>query len=213
MTVRCTTHTMIADRNLHHAAIAPIASPPSGCCRARALTFTEIDVSGDPKGEATMVERANGRMTVPQIFIGSTHVGGYDDLYALEHAGKLDPLLGGGDGRRRNAEPRHERSHGATFTAGLVQMRSGLSPQANLDAAVQADRRGQERRRRLRADAGDDQHHGGQARAAVRARSRPRRTTRASRPSASSRASSASICMSARSRSRCRPRRPPTARS
>jgi glutaredoxin 3 len=41
-----------------------------------------------------MVARANGRMTVPQIFIGATHVGGYDDLYALDRAGKLDPLLG-----------------------------------------------------------------------------------------------------------------------
>jgi len=40
-----------------------------------------------------MVERAHGRMTVPQIFIGATHVGGCDDLYALEDAGKLDPLL------------------------------------------------------------------------------------------------------------------------
>jgi glutaredoxin 3 len=40
-----------------------------------------------------MVERANGRMTVPQIFIGPVHVGGSDDLYALERAGRLDPLL------------------------------------------------------------------------------------------------------------------------
>ena len=40
-----------------------------------------------------MIERANGRTTVPQIFIGATHVGGCDDLYALEDAGKLDPLL------------------------------------------------------------------------------------------------------------------------
>ena len=40
-----------------------------------------------------LVARANGRMTVPQIFIGSTHVGGYDDLSALDRAGKLDPLL------------------------------------------------------------------------------------------------------------------------
>ena len=40
-----------------------------------------------------MIERANGRMTVPQIFIGSMHVGGSDELHALERAGKLDPLL------------------------------------------------------------------------------------------------------------------------
>jgi glutaredoxin 3 len=60
----------------------------------KGVAFTEIDVSGDPKGRSEMVARASGRMTVPQIFIGSTHVGGYDDLYALDRAGKLDPLLG-----------------------------------------------------------------------------------------------------------------------
>jgi glutaredoxin 3 len=54
-------------------------------------------VSGDPKGRSEMVARANGRMTVPQIFIGSTHVGGYDELSALERAGKLDSLLGRDD--------------------------------------------------------------------------------------------------------------------
>ena len=61
----------------------------------KGVEFTEIDVSGDPKGRSDVVTRANGRMTVPQIFIGSTHVGGYDDLSALDRAGKLDPLLGG----------------------------------------------------------------------------------------------------------------------
>ena len=45
--------------------------------------------------------RANGRMTVPQIFIGATHVGGYDDLYALDRAGKLDPLLASVSRERR----------------------------------------------------------------------------------------------------------------
>jgi glutaredoxin 3 len=69
------------------------------CISAKALLtrknvrFTEIDVSGDPQGRAKMVERANGRMTVPQIFVGTTHVGGSDDLHELERAGKLDPLL------------------------------------------------------------------------------------------------------------------------
>ena len=62
----------------------------------KGVEFTEIDVSGDQKGRSEMVARANGRMTVPQIFIGSTHVGGYDDLSALDRAGKLDPLLGQG---------------------------------------------------------------------------------------------------------------------
>jgi glutaredoxin 3 len=60
----------------------------------KGVEFTEIDVSGDPKRRSDMVSRANGRMTVPQIFIGSTHVGGYDDLSALDRFGKLDALLG-----------------------------------------------------------------------------------------------------------------------
>jgi glutaredoxin 3 len=63
--------------------------------------FTEIDVSGDAKGRRDMVARANGRRTVPQIFIGATHVGGYDDLHALDQAGGLEPLLG----RRRAPAP------------------------------------------------------------------------------------------------------------
>jgi glutaredoxin 3 len=61
--------------------------------RRKAVVFREIDVSGDRAKRAAMTKRANGRTTVPQIFIGTTHVGGCDDLYALEDAGKLDPLL------------------------------------------------------------------------------------------------------------------------
>ena len=59
----------------------------------KGLTFSEIDVTGDHEGRNQMVQRANGRMTVPQIFVGATHVGGFDELYRLERAGKLDPLL------------------------------------------------------------------------------------------------------------------------
>lgn len=59
----------------------------------KGAAFTEIDVSGDTDGRGKMVARANGYMTVPQIFIGSMHVGGFDDLYALDRAGKLDALI------------------------------------------------------------------------------------------------------------------------
>jgi glutaredoxin 3 len=59
----------------------------------KGVTFSEIDVTGDQEERSRMVERAHGRMTVPQIFIGSTHVGGFDELYALDRAGRLDPLL------------------------------------------------------------------------------------------------------------------------
>jgi glutaredoxin 3 len=55
--------------------------------------FEEIDVTTDREGQAAMTKRAGGRTTVPQIFIGTTHVGGCDDLYALDASGKLDPLL------------------------------------------------------------------------------------------------------------------------
>ena len=55
--------------------------------------FSEIDVSDDPSLRQTMVARAHGHRTLPQIFIGETHVGGCDELYDLEQAGGLDALL------------------------------------------------------------------------------------------------------------------------
>ena len=57
--------------------------------------YEEIDVSSEPARRQEMVQRANGGNTFPQIFVGETHVGGCDDLYALERSGKLDGLLGG----------------------------------------------------------------------------------------------------------------------
>ena len=70
------------------------------CVRAKALLerkgvpFREIRVDEDPAERQAMLERSRGQRTVPQIFIGDRHVGGFDDLYALEKAGELDPLLG-----------------------------------------------------------------------------------------------------------------------
>ena len=60
--------------------------------RKKGAEFDEIDVSNGEK-QAAMAQRAGGRRTVPQIFIGDRHVGGCDDLYALDRAGGLDPLL------------------------------------------------------------------------------------------------------------------------
>ena len=75
-------------------------SPLCGFCHAakRLLTqkgasFSEIDVLRDPSKKPEMIKRANGGRTVPQIFIDGKHIGGCDDLYALDRAGKLDPLL------------------------------------------------------------------------------------------------------------------------
>ncbi len=77
-------------------------TPLCGYCHAakrlltsKGVAFTEIDVSRDPGLRATMTKRSNGGRTVPQIFIGEKHVGGCDDLHALDDAGKLDPLLAG----------------------------------------------------------------------------------------------------------------------
>jgi glutaredoxin 3 len=59
----------------------------------KGVNFNEIDATGNRDIRKAMMERTNGRSTYPQIFIGATHVGGCDDLYALEADGKLDPLL------------------------------------------------------------------------------------------------------------------------
>lgn len=75
-------------------------SPLCGFCHAakrllnqKGVEFSEIDVLMQPGRKQEMIARANGGRTVPQIFIGDTHVGGCDDLHALERAGKLDALL------------------------------------------------------------------------------------------------------------------------
>ena len=59
----------------------------------KGASFEEIDVSGDWAAREALVEKAGGRTSVPQIWIGETHVGGSDELYALDRAGKLDAML------------------------------------------------------------------------------------------------------------------------
>ena len=75
-------------------------SPLCGFCSAakrlltqKGVSFAEIDIWAQPERKPEMIQRSNGGRTVPQIFVGETHVGGCDDLYALERAGKLDSLL------------------------------------------------------------------------------------------------------------------------
>jgi len=74
------------------------------CIRAKLLlwwkgvNYTEYKIDGDGGARIRMAERANGRRTVPQIFINNAHIGGCDDLYTLDRQGKLDPLLGVGSG-------------------------------------------------------------------------------------------------------------------
>ncbi|MFD0982185.1 glutaredoxin 3 [Tropicimonas aquimaris] len=78
-------------------------TPTCGFCHAakrllqsKGVSYSEIDVAREPRRREEMMTRAKGGYTVPQIFVGPTHVGGCNDLYALERAGKLDRLLQGG---------------------------------------------------------------------------------------------------------------------
>jgi len=75
----------------------PYCHAAKALLKKKGVNFSEIDVGHDWERREEMIQRANGRMTVPQIFIGTVHVGGSDDLHALERAGKLDPLLAKGD--------------------------------------------------------------------------------------------------------------------
>ena len=76
--------------------ICPYCLAAKDLLKRKGVQFTEFNVMGDASKRAEMVQRANGRMTVPQIFVGKTHVGGSDELHELEFAGKLDPLLAAG---------------------------------------------------------------------------------------------------------------------
>ena len=77
-------------------------SPFCGFCHAakrllsaKNVSFAEVDVSQNPNARQEMLKRAHGSHTVPQIFVGDIHVGGCDELHALEREGKLDALLAG----------------------------------------------------------------------------------------------------------------------
>lgn len=59
----------------------------------KGVSYSEVNISAQPERRSEMIQRANGGSTVPQIFVGDIHVGGCDDLMALERAGKLDALL------------------------------------------------------------------------------------------------------------------------
>lgn len=65
----------------------------------KGVSYTEHDASFSPELRQEMIQRANGRATFPQIFVGEVHVGGCDDLHALEDTGRLDTLLAGAAAR------------------------------------------------------------------------------------------------------------------
>lgn len=86
------------------AAIEIYTRPGCGYCTAaksllarKSAAFTELSTATDPNVRQEMYDRVGNGATFPQIFIGQTHVGGCNELYALDRAGKLDALLGGGE--------------------------------------------------------------------------------------------------------------------
>lgn len=76
-------------------AFCPYCSRALALLGSKGVEVEETDITLDRNARATMIQRAGGRTTVPQIFIDGQHVGGSDDLAALEREGRLDPLLAG----------------------------------------------------------------------------------------------------------------------
>lgn len=85
----------MAEVEIYTTKICPYCVRAKRLLEKKGVSYKEIDVSNDPGLRDFMVSRAGGRQTVPQIFINGEHVGGCDDLYSLETAGELDPMLAG----------------------------------------------------------------------------------------------------------------------
>lgn len=79
---------------VYSTAVCPYCIRAERLLESKGVSVQKIRVDLDPAERVKMMERT-GRRTVPQIYVGETHVGGFDDLYALDQAGKLDPLLNG----------------------------------------------------------------------------------------------------------------------
>jgi glutaredoxin 3 len=78
---------------IYSKATCPYCAAAKDLLRQKGIAFEEIDILGKPDLRQQMIQRADGGTTVPQVFIGERHVGGCDDLYALDRRGELDKLL------------------------------------------------------------------------------------------------------------------------
>lgn len=85
---------MSVDIVIYTTPVCPYCVQAKQLLARKGVSWREIDVSADPALRAEVMAKS-GRRTVPQIWIGEYHVGGFDDLHALDRAGKLDPLLAG----------------------------------------------------------------------------------------------------------------------
>jgi len=79
--------------HIYTARFCPYCASAKALLKRKGIAFAEIDIGGNWERRDEMIERANGRVTVPQIFIGTIHVGGNDELQTPERAGKLDQLI------------------------------------------------------------------------------------------------------------------------
>lgn len=84
---------MAAKVEIYTWSTCPFCVRAKGLLNRKGVAFTEYCIDGDESARAVMAERANGRRSLPQIFINDQHIGGCDDLHALDRAGGLDPLL------------------------------------------------------------------------------------------------------------------------
>lgn len=83
----------MAEVTIYTTMLCPYCHRAKDLLGRKGVAFNEINVGMDADKRNEMIRRAGGRTSVPQIFIGGTHVGGCDDLHALDRAGKLDPML------------------------------------------------------------------------------------------------------------------------
>ena len=83
----------MAKVTIYTRAFCPYCSRAVSLLRQKQVEFEEIDAGMNVEKKTEMIQRANGGRTFPQIFIGEHHIGGCDDIMALERAGKLDPML------------------------------------------------------------------------------------------------------------------------
>lgn len=83
----------MAKVEIYTARFCPYCAAAKALLTRKGVAFTEIDIAGNWERRDEMIARANGRVTVPQIFIGAAHVGGNDELQALQREGRLDALL------------------------------------------------------------------------------------------------------------------------
>ena len=85
----------MASVKIYSTKLCPFCYAAKALLTKKGVDYEEIDVTFNPSERSRMTEQAGGRTSVPQIWIGETHVGGFDDLSALDSSGKLDPMLSG----------------------------------------------------------------------------------------------------------------------